>query len=109
MPATAATLLRQARQHAGLTQRALARRAHTAQSVVARIEQGVTSPSWDTLARLLAAAGFDLHTDLDPRPARRSHMLADVARILRLSPEQRLEEVKNVSRFLHRARPAPRG
>jgi len=31
-------------------------------------------------------------------------MLADVARIRRLSPEQRLDEVKNLSRFLHAAR-----
>lgn len=97
-------LLRQVRIRAGLTQRELARRARTAQSVVARIERGRSSPSWDTLARLLAAAGFALHTELDPRPAARSHMLADVARILRLPPEQRLDEIRNLSRFVHAAR-----
>ena len=31
-------------------------------------------------------------------------MLTDVARILRLSPEQRLDEVRNVSRFVSAAR-----
>jgi transcriptional regulator with XRE-family HTH domain len=99
-----ATLVRDARTHAGLTQRALARRARTAQSVVARIEGGLTSPSWDTLARLLAAAGFDLRAQLDARPGPRSHMLADVRRILRLSPEARLAEVGNVSRMIAAAR-----
>jgi transcriptional regulator with XRE-family HTH domain len=104
MPTTPATLLRQARTAAGLTQRELARRARTAQSVVARIELRLTSPSWDTLSRLLAAAGFEARAELESRPARRSHMLDDVARILRLSPEQRLDEIRNVSRFLNAAR-----
>ncbi len=104
MRPTPADLLRHARTTAGLTQRQLARRARTAQSVVARIERGLTSPSWDTLARLLAAAGFELHAELDLRPTRRSHMLDDVARIRRLRPEQRLDEVKNVNRFIAAAR-----
>lgn len=99
-----ASLVRDARAHAGLTQRALARRARTAQSVVARIERGLTSPSWDTLARLLAAAGFELRAQLDARPVPRSHMLEDVRRILRLSPEARLAEAHNVSRMVAAAR-----
>ncbi|MGH7526099.1 MAG: helix-turn-helix domain-containing protein [Gemmatimonadales bacterium] len=97
-------LLREARTRAGLTQRALARRARTAQSVVARIEAGTTSPSWNTLVRLLAASGFDLDGRLEVRPVRKSHMLADVARILRLSPEERLLELRNVSQFVSAAR-----
>ncbi len=101
-----ARLLRDARARAGLSQRALAARAGTAQSVVARIEAGTTSPSWTTLAGLLAAAGFDLRGALEQRPARRSHMLDDVARILRLTPEERLIELRNVSRFLAASRPS---
>ncbi len=54
----AATLLRTARLRAGLTQRALARRAGTSQSVVARIESGHTDPGVETLRGLLEAAGF---------------------------------------------------
>lgn len=104
MPTPASSLLRQSRSAARLTQRALARRARTAQSVVARIERGLTSPTWDTLSRLLAAAGFDLHAELELRPTARSHMLDDVARILRLPAEQRLDEVRNLSRFVHAAR-----
>jgi len=88
----------------GLSQRRLASRAGTVQSVVARIELGQTSPAWETLARLLAAAGFDLRSELLVRPAAPSHMLDDVGRILRLTPEERLAEVRNVSRFTAAAR-----
>jgi transcriptional regulator with XRE-family HTH domain len=97
-------LLREARERAGLTQRALARRAGTSQSVVARIELGRADPSTATLARLLAAAGFELRGELTPLPVARTHMLADVARILALSPEARLLEARNVSRFEAAAR-----
>lgn len=99
----ASTLLLTARERAGLTQRQLARKARTAQSVVARIELGETSPSWSTLARLLKAAGFSLSAGLrrisvDPQ------LLDDVPRILALSPEQRLRELAQVSRFISAAR-----
>jgi len=103
MPTTA-ELLHQARTRAGLSQRQLAQRARTAQSVIARIERGQTSPTWETFDRLLAAAGYELTAQVEPRVVRESHMLDDVPRILRLTPEQRLEEVKNVSRFLHNVR-----
>jgi transcriptional regulator with XRE-family HTH domain len=99
----AAKLLQSARELAGLTQRELAKNARTAQSVVARIELGETSPSWSTLARLLKAAGFSLsahlrRTTVDPQ------LLDDVPRILALTPEQRLREVADVSRFLSAAK-----
>ncbi len=96
----AATLLLEARTRAGLSQRELAERARTSQSVVARIERGQTSPSWVTLAQLLIAAGFELVAELEIGPAPGSHMLADVERILSLTPEERLNEVRNMSRFL---------
>jgi transcriptional regulator with XRE-family HTH domain len=99
----ASWLLQNARERAGLSQRQLAKKARTAQSVVARIELGETSPSWSTLARLLKAAGFNLSAGLlrisvDPQ------LLDDVPRILALTPEQRLREVAQVSRFLSAAR-----
>lgn len=53
----AAALVLEARERSGLSQRALARRAGTSQSVVARIELGQTSPTLSTLNRLLDAAG----------------------------------------------------
>ena len=102
---TAAALLREARTRAGLSQRDLAKKAGTAQSVIARIERGQTSPTLETLERLLAAAGVELHASLAVKERDvRSHMLDDVPRILRLTPEQRLEELKNFSRFLYEAR-----
>jgi hypothetical protein len=100
---TAAMLLRQARTRARLSQRALARKAGTAQSVIARIEAGLTSPTWDTLERLLAAADCEVSAQVEPRVTE-SHMLNDVSSILRMTPEQRLQEVKNVEDFLHRVR-----
>src|SRR5882762_2888529 len=103
MPSTA-ELLRHARLRAGLSQRQLAGRAGTAQSHVARIEGGQTSPTWDTLERLLEAAGYELAAKVEPRVVVGSHMLDDVPRILRMTPEQRLEEVKNLSEFFAHAR-----
>ncbi len=97
-------LVLDARLRARLTQRELARRAETAQSVVARIERGQTSPTWGTLLRLLSAAGFDLDASLAVRPVLGSHMLDDVARILCLTPEERLAEVANAGRFVTVAR-----
>jgi transcriptional regulator with XRE-family HTH domain len=100
----AASLVREARTRAGLSQRELARRAGAAQSAVSRIEGGKTDPSTGTLASLLAAAGFELRTDLTPATVTDTHMLNDVARIMRLTPEQRLREVGAVSWFVHAAR-----
>ena len=103
VPEKASELVKAARERAGMSQRELARKARTAQSVVARIELGETSPSWTTLTRLLKAAGFALSASIrringDPQ------ILDDVPRILALSPEDRLREVAQMSRFLAAAR-----
>jgi hypothetical protein len=73
---------------------------------VARIELGSTSPIWETLSRLVAATGFDLHTQLVLSPIIGSHMLEDVTRIRSLSPEDNLAEVANFSAFVGAVRPA---
>ena len=99
----AAQLVRNARLGAGLSQRALAKKARTAQSVVARVERGETSPSWDTLTRLLRAAGHTLSASLERQTVDKA-LLDDVPRILSLTPEERLEEVAAVSRFIAEAR-----
>lgn len=99
-------LVREARRLAGLSQRELARRAGTAQSVVARVEAGQTSPTVETLRRLLSAAGCELRVELVPSLTGVTHMLEDVERILALSPEDRLREVRNLSRFDAAARRA---
>ena len=97
-------ILLDARERAGLSQRALALRAGTAQSVVARIELGATSPTTATLRRLLDAAGFELGMSLRPKLVLDSRELDDVPRILGLTPEQRLREVANVDRLVAAAR-----
>jgi transcriptional regulator with XRE-family HTH domain len=102
----AGALLRQARTAAGLSQRELARRAATSQSVVSRIESGRTDPSTGTLVELLAAADVAIRADLEPLPVLDPEMLDDVPRILALTPEQRLLEVGNVARFTQSARRA---
>lgn len=61
-----ANLVRSARLEAGLSQHALAHRAHTSQSAVARYESGVSIPSLPTLQRLLAAAGQELVIETRP-------------------------------------------
>lgn len=101
---TAAKLLRQTRIKAGLSQRDLASRAKTAQSAIARIECGQTSPTWATLERLLKAANYDVVAYAEPSVAVDSHMLDDVPRILAMTPEQNMQEIKNTSRFLHDVR-----
>lgn len=57
-------LIRTARRQAGLTQQALAARAATSQAAVSAYESGRRSPSVDTLARILDAAGFELRMRL---------------------------------------------
>lgn len=63
-----ATLVREARRAAGLTQAQLAARAATTQSAIARLESGRTSPTVATLDRVLRAAGrqLELSTALPP-------------------------------------------
>lgn len=106
MPLSAAEILKDARLRANLNQRELARRAGTAQSVVARIELGQTSPSWDTLSRLLDAAGFAIEPRLDAAQSELGALLDDVPRILALTPADRLRELRNTDRFLAAVRRA---
>ena len=60
-------LVREARRRAGLTQRELAERAGTTQSAIARLETGRSTPSFDTVLRLVRLCGFDLDVMLVER------------------------------------------
>lgn len=53
-------LIHTARQRAGLTQKELAAQAATSQAAISAYESGRRSPSVETLARILEAAGFEL-------------------------------------------------
>ena len=60
-----------ARNRAGLTQQALARKMGTTQPVVARLESGRTRPSMRTLERLAEATGSRLLISFKPREGKR--------------------------------------
>lgn len=60
MSSWAGNLIRVARHDAGLSQRDLAKRAGTSQATLSAYEAGRKSPSLDTLARIVRAAGRDL-------------------------------------------------
>jgi transcriptional regulator with XRE-family HTH domain len=100
----AAQTLRDARRQAGLTQRALARRAHVQQPTVARIESRAVVPRVDTLDRLLGACGLSLATV--PRPGAGVDR-TQIRDLLALSPRDRLRlaarDGRNLDRLLARA------
>lgn len=74
----ASSLLLQARRATGLSQAALARKAGVPRSVLNAYERGFRQPGADSLAAILAAAGFEL--GLRPRIdlARNAQVLAQV-------------------------------
>ena len=61
-------LVKEMRRHAQLTQRELAERAGTSQSAIAKLEQGESNPTIDTIERWAAAAGFAVQFTLVPLP-----------------------------------------
>ena len=83
MKAVVATLLRDARRMAALTQADLADRAGTVQSAVAAYENGARRPSLATLERLLGACDQDLDLIVRPRMRRGAAALAELAVTIR--------------------------
>jgi len=101
----AGALIREVREIAGLSQRELADRLDTAQSVISRWERGGDTPRVDTLARIFQACGFEAdlvfrrHDDED---------LAQVARHAAMTPAERaraFESFIDGVEVLRRARP----
>jgi transcriptional regulator with XRE-family HTH domain len=85
-----ASLIREARLRAGLTQAELAERTGRDRSVVARWEQAVVAPSLETLLELVRACGFDLPLELEPYDDERVDRLR---KNVRLSPERRVRRL----------------
>jgi transcriptional regulator with XRE-family HTH domain len=85
-----ASLIREARLRAGLTQSEVAERTGRDRSVVARWEQGVVAPSVETLLDLVRACGFDLPLELVPFDESRQDRLS---KNLLLSPERRVRRL----------------
>lgn len=90
---TAAELLRQAREAAGLSQAALARKAGIPRSVLNAYERGHRQPGADAFLTLLTAAGCELRLVQAIDRERNARVLAevlDLAERLPWRPRQRL-------------------
>ena len=85
-----ASLIREARLRAGLTQAEVAERTGRDRSVIARWEQAVVAPSVETLIELVRACGFDLPLELEPYDAAGAERLS---KNTMLSPERRVRRL----------------
>lgn len=95
-------LVRELRLAAGLSQRALARRAGTSQPAVARYERGASTPSWETLQRLAGACGQRLRISAESVADPEDVQLANL--LLRLTPAERLRALGRYARLRELAR-----
>lgn len=85
-----ATLLREARLRAGLSQAALSERSGVHRVQINRYEAGAIAPSLDTLIVLIRGCGFDLPLELEPLDTGVDEQLDSLQQ---LSPERRLERM----------------
>ena len=88
------TALRRAREHAGLSQQELARRAGTSQATISAYENGAKEPALRTLDRLLASAGARLAVEPGvpgalPDPDAAGTRLAEVLALAEALPGRR--------------------
>jgi transcriptional regulator with XRE-family HTH domain len=96
-----ASIVREARRRAGLTQAALAKKAGVPKSTVGRIESGARTPSVALVERLVQAAGLEVTVSLFETDPGTDSMFE---RTLRRSPAQRLADATRVARFILRGR-----
>lgn len=82
------TLIRDARQAAGITQLEMAKRAGTAQPAVAAYESGARTPNLATLQRLLGACEYDVELLTRPRMRRGATSLAEIGQTITEDLEQ---------------------
>jgi transcriptional regulator with XRE-family HTH domain len=88
----AASLIKEARSQAGLTQAQLGRRLGISQAAVARMESPEANPTIATLASTLRGAGQQLVLNVEPLKRGIDETL--VFEQLRLTPEQRLAQLE---------------
>lgn len=92
------SVLRDARLHAGISQKQLAIRTGIAAPALSRIENGHESPSFERLTTCLEAIGFEPSLELRPLAGSEAdpvHLAAEAA----LTPAQRLESLFEWMRF----------
>lgn len=86
---SAASLIRDARRAAGLTQASLASRMGVPQSVIARLERPGSNPTWDTVSRALDACGQQISVQARTAPSSIDETL--VAAHLRIPRSERMK------------------
>ena len=96
-------LVREARRRARMSQRELAEKAGTTQSAIARIETGRSTPSFDTVLRLVRLCGLDLDVMLVDRD---ESDWEQAARLLGRTPDARVRHAERVARQLRQMRRA---
>ncbi|HVW18542.1 MAG TPA: helix-turn-helix transcriptional regulator [Solirubrobacteraceae bacterium] len=93
-----AEIVRDARRSAGLTQAELADRLGMTQTAIAKLERADANPTYRTLERVLAAAGFRLQF----LPAAWNDWGVDEGQLrgnLKLTPGKRIEEIQPLYDF----------
>jgi transcriptional regulator with XRE-family HTH domain len=100
---SAAHVIREARLRAGLTQLALAAKAETTQSAIARWELGNVEPSHQMLVELVRICGFSLNFRLSS-PIDATSLESNLA----LTPEQRLDQLLQTISFIEAGRASMR-
>jgi transcriptional regulator with XRE-family HTH domain len=99
----AATLIRSARERAGLSKRELARRARTSAAALVTYEHGTRDPTVGTLLRIVHAAGADAEVRVRPRrgpdPVIAGRRLEQVLELADALPRRRAARVLAFPRF----------
>jgi len=106
-----AELLKEVRRRHGLTQADLALRAGTSQPVISAYERGLRDPTYETLRRLVEAAGERLELDAVPTtpdlrppsdPAEHGRRLIDVLSLADAVPARRRSPTLHAPRLVSR-------
>ncbi len=91
------SVLREAREQQGLSQRRLALRAGTSQDAISRIERGAEAPTLERLGQLLLALGR--RPVLSVEPLEGLVPQAELATTSAMSPSERLSEASSWNRM----------
>lgn len=94
---TSGLLIREARLLAGLSQGELGARVGKDRAQIARWERGAVEPSFETLRQLVRACGFELDVAIGPAGIDETGDKV-LRRKLRLSPQERLQELLKASK-----------
>jgi ribosome-binding protein aMBF1 (putative translation factor) len=88
--------MRQSRRRAGISQRELAHRLHTKQSVVGRWESLATSPTLESVTSVALACGFAIEWRLTPVDPDLERVISEQ---LRRTPAERVSSAVNLARL----------